>query len=53
MVQQRKASGRMFVKKRDGREEPVHFDKITSRYVNNILHALWYFRLIEYSRLWL
>jgi len=31
MVQQRKASGRMFVKKRDGREEPVHFDKITSR----------------------
>ena len=26
MVQQRKASGRMFVKKRDGREEPVHFE---------------------------
>merc|ERR1712172_252737 len=29
MVKERK--DRMFVKKRDGREEPVHFDKITSR----------------------
>merc|ERR1712012_287715 len=26
-----KNKNRMFVKKRDGREEPVHFDKITSR----------------------
>ena len=34
MVKERKNSGgrgKMFVKKRDGREEPVHFDKITSR----------------------
>lgn len=31
MVQQRKNSGRMYVKKRDGKEEQVHFDKITSR----------------------
>ncbi len=29
MVKERK--NRMFVKKRDGREEEVHFDKITSR----------------------
>jgi hypothetical protein len=26
-----KMLSRMFVRKRDGREEPVHFDKITSR----------------------
>ena len=30
MVKERKSRG-LFVKKRDGREEPVHFDKITSR----------------------
>jgi len=30
MVKERKNRG-LFVKKRDGREEPVHFDKITSR----------------------
>ena len=29
MVKERKVG--LFVKKRDGREEPVHFDKITSR----------------------
>lgn len=31
MVKDRSKSGRMYVKKRDGREEPIHFDKITSR----------------------
>ena len=30
MVKERKSRG-LFVKKRDGRDEPVHFDKITSR----------------------
>ncbi len=31
MVRADKNSQRMFVAKRDGRHEPVHFDKITSR----------------------
>ena len=30
MVKEKKNRG-LFVKKRDGREEPIHFDKITSR----------------------
>ena len=36
MVKERKSRG-LFVKKRDGRDEPVHFDKITSR-----IHKLCY-----------
>ena len=31
MVKESKLISRMFVVKRDGRKEPVHFDKITSR----------------------